>query len=248
MSESSALPMKPLGIKSYGSIPHLPGSRLGPGDHHCHDGQAIICTSKARDRHDSITVTEKLDGSNVCVARIDGVIVPLGRAGYPAATSKYEQHHLFFQWAMERQQLFLELLHDGERLCGEWLAQVHSTRYQLFHEPLVVFDVMRGAQRLLTEECRSRCANYLPVPRLISSAGPLAIECAMLVVEVSGHGALDPVEGAVWRVERLGKFDFLAKYVRPDKIDGLYLPEREGAIVSEPLWNWRPAPDVARET
>ena len=24
---------KPLGRKAYGSIPHLPGSRLGPGDH-----------------------------------------------------------------------------------------------------------------------------------------------------------------------------------------------------------------------
>ena len=31
--------MKPLKQKSYGSIPHLLGSRLGVGDHHCHEGQ-----------------------------------------------------------------------------------------------------------------------------------------------------------------------------------------------------------------
>ena len=37
--------------------------------------------------------------------------------------------------------------------------------------------------------------------------------------------ALDPVEGAVWRCERQGAVDFLGKYVRPDKIDGKYLPE-----------------------
>jgi hypothetical protein len=45
------------------------------------------------------------------------------------------------------------------------------------------------------------------------------------------YGALDPVEGAVWRVERNDKVDFLAKYVRPDKVDGSYF---EG----EPVWNW----------
>jgi hypothetical protein len=31
--------------------------------------------------------------------------------------------------------------------------------------------------------------------------------------------------------------DFLAKWVRPDKVDGMYLPEISG---KEPVWNWRP--------
>ena len=61
------------------------------------------------------------------------------------------------------------------------------------------------------------------------------------------HGALDPVEGAVWRVERdkpTGKkgerrhiVDCLVKYVRPGKLDGMYLPELSG---QESVWNWRP--------
>jgi hypothetical protein len=37
------------------------------------------------------------------------------------------------------------------------------------------------------------------------------------------HGALEPIEGVMWRVERKGKVDFLCKYVRPDKQDGIYL-------------------------
>lgn len=36
-------PIKILGFKAYGSIPHLPDSRMGPGDHHCAPGQAKIC-------------------------------------------------------------------------------------------------------------------------------------------------------------------------------------------------------------
>ena len=50
---------KPLGQKAYGSIPHLPGSRLGVGDHHVTHGQAKIATEKPRDKHDFIIVQEK---------------------------------------------------------------------------------------------------------------------------------------------------------------------------------------------
>ncbi|WP_202614648.1 RNA ligase family protein, partial [Escherichia coli] len=78
-------PEKPLGRKAYGSIPHLPGSRLGPADHHCHEGQARICCEKPRDRHDRIIVTEKLDGGNVAIAKVNGAIFALGRAGYLAS-------------------------------------------------------------------------------------------------------------------------------------------------------------------
>lgn len=36
------------------------------------------------------------------------------------------------------------------------------------------------------------------------------------------------------------EFDFMAKWVRPDKADGKYLPDVTGAISNVPVWNWRP--------
>src|SRR5437763_15316138 len=105
---------KPLGIKAYGSICHLPGSRLGPGDHKLNPGQARILTEKTRDKHDVIIVQEKLDGSNVCVARVGGVLIPLGRSGYSAVSSKYEQHQLFAGWGFERLER-VEFRVEGER-------------------------------------------------------------------------------------------------------------------------------------
>ena len=39
---------KPLGRKAYGSIGHLPNSRLGPGDHAVPEGIARICTERLR--------------------------------------------------------------------------------------------------------------------------------------------------------------------------------------------------------
>jgi hypothetical protein len=231
-------PEKPLGQKAYGHIPHLPGSRLGVGDHHVTEGQARICCEKARDRHDWIVVQEKVDGSNVCVALLNGVLYPLIRAGYTAINSHYEQHHLFAGWAFEREDRFRAVLHEGERLCGEWLAQVHGTRYDLTgREPFVAFDLMTGTTRETHAVFMERVAEHFTTPRVLHTGKPFPLAEALEAIKTSGHGALDPVEGAVWRAEHRGKVDFLAKYVRPDKLDGCYLPSQTGG---ESLWNWRP--------
>lgn len=229
---------KPLGTKAYGSICHLPGSRLGPGDHKLNPGQAAILTIKPRDKHDIIIVQEKLDGSNVAIARVSGQLIALGRAGYPAISSKFEQHRFFANWVNQHLDRF-QFLTEGERLCGEWLAQAHGTRYQLTHEPFVPFDLMRGPERANFDEFSRRVPpNGFTLPRLLSQGPPISIAKALTLLGERGfHGAIDPVEGAVWRVERKGVVDFLGKYVRPEKQDGCYLPEISG---NDAIWNWRP--------
>lgn len=243
------LQRKPLGTKNYGHIPHLPGSRMGPADYKCNEGQNRISTEKVRDKHDNVIVQEKLDGSNVGIARIDGKIYSLTRAGYLADTSPFEQHWLFAKWVHKQEDRFLAVLKDGERLCGEWLAQAHGTRYNLPHEPFVAFDIMQGKQRSPLAEVTERIKDYGFIqPRLLHTGEPFTIEQAIEAIQVSGHGAVDPVEGAIWRVERntlispgksserVWKVDFLVKYVRPNKLDGIYLPELTG---KEAVWNWR---------
>lgn len=238
MSEASVADVaKPLGMKAYGHIGHLPGSRRGPGDHHVHDGQARICTEKARDQHDTIIVQEKLDGSCVAVARIDGAILPLNRAGYRAESSPYEHHRLFAAWVYEYWMMFHRVLRDGERLVGEWLALAHGTRYALPHEPFVVFDLMQEHRRATVAELVGRLDGAFTTPAILHAGSPLSIAKAQALLATSYHGALDPVEGAVWRVERGGEVDFLAKWVRPGKIDGAYLPEVSGKPA---VWNWHP--------
>jgi hypothetical protein len=240
--------MKPTGGKNYGSIAHLPGSRLGPGDHKCHEGQERICCENARDKWDRVIVQEKLDGSNVGVAKIDGRIYALTRAGYEAHTSPYNQHHAFGWWVKANAARFDSLLQDGERVVGEWLLQAHGTRYALQHEPFVAFDIMRGTVRMPYVEFSERIADRFVIPHLISDGPPVHIADAMAALGTYGHhGALDPVEGAMWRVERYEqvsngsqdrrwKVDFLAKYVRSDKDDGAYLTSVTGN--PEVLNNW----------
>lgn len=238
---------KPLGGRNYGSIAHLPGSRMGPGDHKCPEGQERICNERARDKHDRIIVQEKLDGSNVGVAKIDGQILALTRAGYLAHTSPYEQHHKFGDFVARNSDRFSALLEDGERIAGEWLIQAHGTRYKLHHEPFVAFDIMRGTKRVTHEELSARNDGRFVLPYTVHIGGPLSISDAMAILgEYGQHGALDPIEGAMWRVERNELIDpkkggerrwivdFLAKYVRQDKADGAFLESVTGLPV---IWN-----------
>ncbi len=237
-AQDGLIMVKPLGRKNYGSIPHLPCSRMGPGDHACHEGQARIATEKARDKHDVIIVTEKLDGSNVGIARVGDEIHALGRAGYLAQSSKYEQHQLFAQWVRERD--WCAVLAPGERLVGEWLAQAHGSRYALPQGPFVAFDLMQGNVRRPFADLDVLC-HYcaIPMPKLLHFGCPLSVDEAM-ERHGNGHHGCDEPEGAVWRVERKGQFDFMVKWVRPDKVDGRYLPGCENAISQVPVWNWSP--------
>lgn len=231
-------PRKPLGGKAYGSIPHLPSSRLGPGDWSCPEGQQRICWERARDGQDRIIVTEKLDGSCCAVANIAGAIVPLVRAGYPARTSPHLQHHLFADWVAERAIRIAMVLEPGQRIVGEWLAQAHGTRY-LVRCPFVAFDLFQGRERAPHDAFLDAAGGCgFVTAAVLHDGGPIHLDAILPMLASSRHHALDPVEGAVWRVERRGRFDFIAKWVRPDKQDGYLLPEMSGQA---PVWNWWPA-------
>lgn len=227
---------KPLGHKAYGHIPHFNGSRMGPADKHCHEGQQLIMTKKARDRKDLIIVQEKLDGSCCSIAKLNGKILALTRSGYIAHTSPYKQHLVFDRWVSKREQLFKRLLFEGDRIVGEWIIQAHGTRYATMHEPFVAFDLMRVHERMVYHDFLLRVLPYgLVIPRLIHIGQPFKLVQARKAIETSGHGALDPVEGFVYRCEREERVDFLCKWVRSDKVDGKYLPEHNGT--GEPIWN-----------
>ena len=258
---------KPLNGKAYGHIGHLPNSRMGPADRHCHPGQMKICTVETRDRHDVVTVTEKVDGTNVAVARLSGEkerehgpVCALIRAGWPAVSSKREMHRLFALWVAQHHEMFADVLNVGESLHGEWLAQAHGTLYDLDddHPPFIAFDLMcprppgvsaskgnrvRMPYGLFERTCR---AGGITKTRLLHAGGAISVDAARRLLERNhaGHATRDGElqEGVVYRVERMGEFDFLAKWVDPRKVDGKYLPDvAESVNPGQSIWLWRPA-------
>jgi hypothetical protein len=234
--------MKPIGRKNYGSIPHLSNSKVTENDYRISDGQERILTEKARDKHDVIYVFEKYDGSNVGIAKKNGNIYALTRAGYEASTSPFIQHHYFSNWVWGFESMFDEFLAEGERIAGEWLLQAHGLRYSILGNPIVFFDIFNANnERISQKELEERCARFnLKTPRKLHEGEPASVESLTPKLrEVTGR--ITPVEGMpegmVYRVERKGKVDFLAKWVRSDFPNGKYIigVSDENAVWNQPI-------------
>ncbi len=234
--------MKPHPIKNYGSIGHLPKSRLGEGDHSLSETQANILLEKPRDHKDLIIVQEKLDGANVGILRLDdNRLMGLTRKGHFCTDSPLEQFQLFQKFIFRHESKF-DFLKPGERVVGEWLAMAHGTKYKIDNDfPFIAFDLMKDHEREIYLNFRIRIGTSLPVAHLLHIGQPISIKKIEKLIDIrSGdtygyHGALEPVEGAVWRVEREGKVDFLGKYVRCFKEDGKYFHKDHSQLI----WNWR---------
>jgi hypothetical protein len=223
---------KPFGRKGYGSIGHFMGSRTSDNDFHVNEAQCKLLTDKTRDRYDLVIVQEKLDGSNCSVGLLNGELIPMTRKGYHARTSPFEMHHYFADWVDQNEARFRAVLREGERLCGEWLAQAHGTIYDLTdREPYAVFDIMTGSERLAFIPFTERVGLNFAKPALIHIGQPIPVRRALELHEDKHYGA-DETEGVVYRMERKGKVDFLAKFVKHNKVDGKYLEDN--------IWNWKP--------
>jgi len=238
---------KPLGKrKAYGSIPHFVGSKLGPGDHHCPEGQAKICMEKKRDKHDEIIVQEKVDGACCAVLKLDDAILPLNRAGYSVYTSDYIHHLLFGYWVECHYEMFMDILSNGERMVGEWLALVHTVEYDLQHPPFVPFDLMVGSKRYHMDEFLSRLhGTPLTHPHIIHQGDIFPKERIEEYKNVSFHGAknTDELEGLIFRVYRKEEFDFIAKFVNENFEPGKQFESYKA--LAKKKWNWNPFQELS---
>ena len=230
-------PELPLGRRAYFKIPHLPGSRTGKSDRHAPISLARRLLLRG-EPGDTVLVQEKLDGSCVAVARLEGSVIALGREGRRASESRNPGRQLFARWVEAHAEPLRALLEDGEWLVGEWLALAHGTRYALTHQPFVPFDLFDPSARAAALdglEARLARNGLLRSPCLLHRGGAIDTREVLQRIQAgSGHGA-DSVEGAVWRLEHGGQVLARAKYVRLDKVDGHLLPENSGQAA---VWNW----------
>jgi len=212
--------------KNYGSIPHFSTSKLTQqADKKIHIGQEKILTEKERDWKDTIIITEKIDGSNVGVIKKNSHLIAISRAGYDVNTSPYEQHKLFARYVDVNISMF-SWLPEGWRIVGEWCIMAHGTIYDISKEsPFVAFDIINPSdERIVYIDFIKLCSRYLiPTVPLLHIGQAVSIKNAIKLLGAGHYGKPEKPEGFVYRVEREGKVDFLAKWVRGDKEDGKYL-------------------------
>lgn len=223
-------------MKQYPRIPHLPGSQGTEDDRDAGRAFAARCT-EAAGAEDRVLITEKLDGTCVAIARLDGELVALGREGRRCEASRNRGRRAFAAWVAAQPARWAPL-RDGERVILEWLALTHGVRYQLPHEPAVVLDLFDARGRRPLDEARRAAARLgLPSAAQLSDGPARPIAEALAALGPRGrHGATDPPEGLVYRVERRRDGAVLgqAKYVRPGLERGRYLEDRTGL---GPVWN-----------
>jgi hypothetical protein len=223
-------------MKLYPKIPHLPGSRVGSADRTALVDLAARCAGVGR-AGDRVLVSEKLDGSCVAVVRHAQGVAAFGRDGRPCAMSRNDGRVAFAAWVDRHGAPWRDVLAEGERLVCEWLALAHGTRYALPHGPAVAIDGYGadGVRWPFDEVRRRAAAMALPVVQVVHDGGAIAIvDAEARLGERGHHGALEPAEGLVYRVERDAVVVGLAKYVRAGKRDGCYLADHTGG---EHVWN-----------
>lgn len=215
------------GVRNYHSIPHLSTSNLGVGDRYIDICQELLLTERRRDRQDQIIVTEKYDGSNLGILKMNGLIHPIVRRGYHTDSSPFEQHHRFTRWVSDREDIFHNILGEGDRLVVEWMVQVHGTHYQISGEPAIFLDYISASQqRMLYTPFFEILERYgLRAPRVLHWGDSVAPDKLVdtLNERTTGMWSIEPPEGMVYRLERLGKFKFTGKWVHADYVPGKYM-------------------------
>ena len=192
----------------YGSIPHLPGSRAASDKTKtAAQAQRSLDPAAARDGEEVI-VQEKLDGSCVAILRdATGKLEARGREGNLAAESRNDARRMFSTWLADNAARLSKVIGEEEVLVGEWLALVHGTRYRLHHEPFVAFDLLKaGRVRVTVDELSERLAPAgVRMPAVVHRGAPCGTSAACVLLGEHGrHGAIDPPEGLVYRVEHGG--------------------------------------------
>ena len=192
---------KPLNHKSYGSIPHIASSKLGYNDKRLAIGQENILFKKTRTKYDNIVVTEKIDGANVAIAKVDGILYPMTRAGNICSSSMFKQHKDFELYLYNNYNKFDSILEEREQISGEWLSIAHGTLYDLRkQDPFVVFDIFtKGRERILFSNVMKRInKKFAHVPILYSDNQAVNLnELYKILGDYGYYNAIELAEGFV---------------------------------------------------
>lgn len=232
---------KLLGYKPYTSIGHLIESRLGEKDRHVDQKTNDFLTKNYNPNTPRVIyIEEKMDGSNVCVARFENQIVTVGRSGYDCSDSNQKQHRMFHAWVIENKEKFEKLLvNNDDRVCGEWMALAHGSIYNKSHfsQPFLIFDLFLGKNNRVSVEQRRSMVESVGLenaPLLGKFTESISVENALSLL------SNPDAEGVVYKCEMPQKNSvyskpwMIAKVVKSDKVDGKFLELED----EERIWHF----------
>lgn len=220
-------------IRKYPRTPHLPGSRLQPGDH----GLPVADFTAIAGRH--VVVEEKVDGANAALSFDAGGGLLLQSRGHFLTGGPRERHFAPFKaWASGVRQELWERIGSRYVVYGEWLYAKHTIYYDSLPSWFLEFDVLDlETDRFLATPARRHLLRGLPVHSVpVLHQGPIADPAALTRLVAPSR-----YKSPVWR-RRLAEAasvaphrpDLVARQSDPsDLMEGLYVKvEEHGAVVA----------------
>jgi len=189
--------------KAFATIQHLPGSKMiDAEDKLLGTEQVKWLTQRRHTNADLVIITEKVDGMNAAVLRCGNFLHPLIRKGYDCRANPLPWINAFADFVDEHASRFLNVLEDGERICGEWMVKTHTLTYKLPHEPFVAFDIIKDAERLPYLKFKERAATEgFITAGLVHMGEAMPLEMALQLLGSGYHGAVGEPEGLIYRYE-----------------------------------------------
>ena len=223
---SKEVPSNKLIPSNFSSIKHLSGSRLidEKDSYMSKEGQRKFIEKKLN-LLDNIIVTEKIDGMNAGLMKLNNEYYTLSRKGYDVRTKiLYEDksiNWLFFFWAYYCSEFVRDyVLLEGERLVFENAMMIHSLQYDFKKiTPVFLLAVYDRDNKRKNYEDTKGIANScnIELPPILSERLPLKPEDIIKFYDKSPVGCKGLMEGLVYWYERnnngVYSYDGLAKYV-----------------------------------
>lgn len=122
-------------LRKYPRTSHIRGSRFQHGD----GDMDAIAWDELRGKH--LVVEEKMDGTNVGISFIDGVLHLQSRGHYLRGGPRETQYALLKQWVSTFQEELYCTITDRYIVYGEWMFAKHTMFYDALPHYFMEFDV-----------------------------------------------------------------------------------------------------------
>jgi ATP-dependent RNA circularization protein (DNA/RNA ligase family) len=171
----------------------------------------------------SIVIEEKVDGANVGISVVNGVLQAQNR-GSVLTRGAHPQFHMLWSWMASRSALLVEGL-ENLILFGEWCFAVHSLEYDHLPDWFLAFDLYdKSSQRYWTTDRRDAWLLEHHIERVPT------IDAGIFQTEALIHKLADsqsqlrhgPPEGFYLRSDGEQWLEGRAKLVRAEFLQGIH--------------------------
>lgn len=208
--------------RNFGSIGHLSGSKMiDSADSLLSKEEQEKYVQCKRNKNDIVIITEKIDGMNAGVVKMDGLLYPINRRGYDTRIMGLQYKELavlgegWAKWVDDHYFIYDAILQEGEHLVFEYAEYRHTLEYKFKCEPVFLLAKYNADNKRINYASLSVLAQKydLVQPPLLNIGVAVPPEIIIKQYPKGLAGVKGKLEGIVYNYEHNGNHASCAKYV-----------------------------------